>query len=434
MKKILTLITAFVILMIMTSCGSSVSDRALQKLLKENGYEYEDCEVKKIYSLPKELKNFENDKNNKLVLFEDDDDYGYAILNTKKKRLVIPRISNIPLDIVQKEIYQNDMDINTRCIEVYKKYIENNGIYCFEDKAIAEAYLREITGVSGILPTTTAQNAIKNQISTILPEAASAASEIIFENSSAVPMYYALQNGASWTAYDSNMGIVQVFNTKEELDNILKSNSFSMQTGPVPNTPTQSPADTANNSATQPLYFVRTSFSNTSTQKGAFVNIQNAKTSANENAGAGYKVYDVYGTMVYDPSPAPTPTPSVPEYYVRKSANDTSSQVGAFNVLQYAKNQADTYKYSGYEVYDKYGNLIYDPYVDSSSSYSSSSSSGVGTKVVNGCRYRVRKSANDSQSQIGAYADLDNAKALANKNKSAGYKVYDMEGTLVYVP
>lgn len=46
--------------------------------------------------------------------------------------------------------------------------------------------------------------------------------------------------------------------------------------------------------------------------------------------------------------------------------------------------------------------------------------------------YRVRKSATDSATQLGAYSSLDNAKKAADGN--AGYKVYDMSGNLVYDP
>ena len=47
--------------------------------------------------------------------------------------------------------------------------------------------------------------------------------------------------------------------------------------------------------------------------------------------------------------------------------------------------------------------------------------------------YRVRKSANDAKSQIGAYRNLDSAKALADKNK--GYSVFEKDsGKLVYTP
>lgn len=46
--------------------------------------------------------------------------------------------------------------------------------------------------------------------------------------------------------------------------------------------------------------------------------------------------------------------------------------------------------------------------------------------------YRVRKSADDVKSQLGAYKNLQSAKELADKN--AGYEVYDQNGTLVYTP
>jgi len=48
--------------------------------------------------------------------------------------------------------------------------------------------------------------------------------------------------------------------------------------------------------------------------------------------------------------------------------------------------------------------------------------------------YRVRKSANDAKSQIGAFADFMKAKRFAIGNASDGYKVFDMEGNLVFAP
>lgn len=44
--------------------------------------------------------------------------------------------------------------------------------------------------------------------------------------------------------------------------------------------------------------------------------------------------------------------------------------------------------------------------------------------------YRVRKSWSDAASQIGAYSNLDNAKALCDKNP--GYSVFNSAGTKVY--
>lgn len=53
------------------------------------------------------------------------------------------------------------------------------------------------------------------------------------------------------------------------------------------------------------------------------------------------------------------------------------------------------------------------------------------TPKTNEIIYRVRKSANDAKSQIGAYRNLDSAKALADKN--VGYSVFEKDsGKLVY--
>lgn len=46
--------------------------------------------------------------------------------------------------------------------------------------------------------------------------------------------------------------------------------------------------------------------------------------------------------------------------------------------------------------------------------------------------YRVRRSASDATTQIGAYAVLSNAKKQADLH--TGYSVYDMSGNLVYAP
>lgn len=46
--------------------------------------------------------------------------------------------------------------------------------------------------------------------------------------------------------------------------------------------------------------------------------------------------------------------------------------------------------------------------------------------------YRVRKTATDAKTQIGAFTVLDNAKKTADKN--SGYKVFDVSGNVVYTP
>ena len=61
-----------------------------------------------------------------------------------------------------------------------------------------------------------------------------------------------------------------------------------------------------------------------------------------------------------------------------------------------------------------------------------SSSGNTGGSAGNGTLYRVRKSWSDASSQLGAFAVLDNAKELADKNP--GYAVFDEAGKKVYPP
>lgn len=48
--------------------------------------------------------------------------------------------------------------------------------------------------------------------------------------------------------------------------------------------------------------------------------------------------------------------------------------------------------------------------------------------------YRIRKTADDSSTQIGAFSDLERAKAFAKSHATDGYKVYDMYGNIVFEP
>lgn len=56
---------------------------------------------------------------------------------------------------------------------------------------------------------------------------------------------------------------------------------------------------------------------------------------------------------------------------------------------------------------------------------------GVTAKPAAEVKYRVRKSWDDAKSQVGAFSDLNNAKAACDK-AGAGYEVYDNNGKVVY--
>lgn len=98
-------------------------------------------------------------------------------------------------------------------------------------------------------------------------------------------------------------------------------------------------------------------------------------------------------------------------YRVRKSWEDSKSQLGAYAILDNAKKMADSNP--GYYVYDSNGNQVY-PTVS----------------VAYDGLYRVRSAWEDASSQKGAYSILDNAKACCDKYP--GTMVFTDVGIAVY--
>ena len=195
-KRIISYITIFVICLTLSACGNGLSNRKLQKILKDNGYNYEFAKVEKILDLNNNVKGLDNNGSNKLALISYNGNYTFAVINTKTNKLNVPIFGYIPLNAVKQEILFNiGKDINIKDISIMKKYIEKYGINAFEDKEYAEEYLREITGINGIIPTATAQNIISNSTMKIFPNIKSNDEvTVLFEEDSAVPMYYAMQS------------------------------------------------------------------------------------------------------------------------------------------------------------------------------------------------------------------------------------------------
>lgn len=101
------------------------------------------------------------------------------------------------------------------------------------------------------------------------------------------------------------------------------------------------------------LYRVRKSWSDASSQLGAFAVLDNAKALADKNPG--YAVFDENGKQVYPSTSGSTGSSTL--YRVRKSWADAASQKGAFNVLDNAKRCAD--ENPGYSVFDEAGKVVY---------------------------------------------------------------------------
>lgn len=187
---------AFSVIAVRNGLGNGLSNSKLQKLLKENGYyDYGSAKVETVLDLNDNVNGLADGDKNKLVLLNNYGYYGYVVINTKTNKLDIPTFGYIPLNVVQQEIWSMGKDINIKNASILKKYIEQYGINGLENKGYAEGYLREITGTDGIIATAIAQDVISNSTMKMFSSIKSNDEVIVlFENNSAVPLYYTMQS------------------------------------------------------------------------------------------------------------------------------------------------------------------------------------------------------------------------------------------------
>lgn len=194
-KKIMIYILIFVLCFGLAACGDGISNSKLQKLLRENGYNYESAKVETILDLNDNVNGLDNSNKNKLVLINNNGYYGLAVINTETNKVTIPALGYTPLNVVQQEIWNMGKDINIKDVAILKKYIERYGINGLEEKEYAEEYLREITGKNGIIDTEKAQSIISSSTMNIFPNISSNDEvTVLFEDDSAVPVYYTTQS------------------------------------------------------------------------------------------------------------------------------------------------------------------------------------------------------------------------------------------------
>lgn len=192
-RRIVFILTAISLSLALSSCLNHISDRQINKILDAYGYSSdtgEPVDVVEVIDLKPGTKGLSENDDNKLVLVHDVG-YGIAIVNTITDELTIPEFWFTPLNIVQTEIWNDDEDTNIEDLNIIADYYEKYGIDCFEEQTYAEEYLREISGSSGIIPTDEARDAISGSAARMFPDISSSDDiKIIFEDGSAVPMYY----------------------------------------------------------------------------------------------------------------------------------------------------------------------------------------------------------------------------------------------------
>lgn len=101
------------------------------------------------------------------------------------------------------------------------------------------------------------------------------------------------------------------------------------------------------------MYRVRKTWADVASQKGAYRDLSNAKAKCDENPG--YSVFDNNGNVVY--TSTVVTVSSTQMYRVRKTWTDASTQKGAYRDLNNAKECCD--KNAGYSVFDNDGNIVY---------------------------------------------------------------------------
>lgn len=135
-------------------------------------------------------------------------------------------------------------------------------------------------------------------------------------------------------------------------------------------------------------------------------------------------------------STQPSPAPTTNLYRVRKSWADTSSQKGAYASLDNAKKNCP----SGYSVFDKDGNCVYSNIPQSSSSttttkklYRVQTGSFALEKNAIALQQKLKKAGFDSiikkegilhKVQVGAYSKKDNAEVMLKNLKAKGYNAF----------
>lgn len=306
-------------------CACSQSDHIRKNQdVKANDFEVlvsgKNADIKYSRNLPPNVNGVNSDKVQlALVEFEDNSENVcyeiFTVDNAASKVALFDYGSYVPLQIV-KEDYINHFSYNNfiDTVDIIYGYIEQYGMPCFDKIDTCKLFIKRLTKNNKLISVENARNSIEYKITSKSNELAIYQDvKIIFEDSSAVPEFYAFKDADDyWRAMDSKFNKIPgaVFESYGEIKNYLTK-------------------DTEETSEK-----IIDSESSDTTEKFT--------SDTEPESHNSYEKADVF-------------------YRVRKSANDTTSQIGAFNDFNYAKALADKNKKAGYKVYDNYGNLIYIP-------------------------------------------------------------------------
>ncbi len=480
-KKVFAIATSLLIIFILTACDGKISNKALQKMLKD------DSDFTNIdFSSAKTIAETELDKDTKILLFsakETDNTkltYYTAVADTKKDILSPIKILYEPLEFLQKEISSNrpqsmNMDYFTKLTEHLAKDIN-----FFDNEENNIEFLRNVTGVDGIISTDTAQSAITTIAKEVFSQDETEDFLIIFEEDNANPIQYAVkavdsvyswdwlpeaqyltfvsssnkeelekaeeEHGPAyndenvWIAYDLNKEKTGVYKTKSELYKAVTGNisvadeepdkpegtlklatvtdkpPFAYINGGIP---VGADIDIARAIAEElnmelEISTMSSSAAINGTSKGTYHMAMAAYTASVENNSIRF-TDNYYGNYVI---------------LLGKNGGKLNDKI--CSALASIKADGKIEKIINAHNADKAPKPAEEKIEHPKEEKPSNESVQESTPTT--ISYRVRKSADDSKSQIGAFSSLENAKKEAETHKNEGYKVYDMSGKLVYTP
>ncbi len=465
MKKILlSLACTVLILSALTGCSGQFSNKALQRLLEADGdFVYLD------FTTVKTMEEAELAKDVKVLLFSaksvEEAEFQYHIAVTDGKDITPLHTDYEPLSLMQNEILTNrPQSLNTDYFNKVAEHLAADSEYFANTDNSAE-FLREITGAEGIISTTTARDALTDAArENLYPDANDF--WVVFEEDTANPLCYAVKATESvyswewlpesqyltnvsssdkselkaaeekygaayadksvWLAYGIDGGELGTYKTKNEL--------YEAITGSRGDFAEELEAETdgilkfATVADNAPFAYV-----SDGVLTGADVDIAKAIAEALNMS---------LETSIISPSAAISGTAKGIYHMATGAFTDDVEEDGILFSDNYYKDYVIVLGEDGGELNDRIcaalaelksdGQLdrIMDKY-NKGETPPATSADAAGKAAIS---YRVRKSADDHQSQIGAFSELENAKKEANNHKEQGYKVYDMEGNLIYTP
>ena len=359
MKKVLSLFLLLCVLFCLCSCSKNDNPTSDKKVFTDEIFKtvLGGKEHDAIYSrkLDPGVKGVNSDETKlALVKYRDDSDnvkYNICIADYTNVTASVLNYGNYsPLKILYDNLickFAEGKHIEN--LDILYDYITIYGTDCLKENEPSRLYMRRLTSKNSLINTDDARELIKENQDSILPggEEMFENADVIFEYRSAVPEYFTYKNPSGkgkdmWCAMNADFKEVDTpyCATKEEITEYLSGDNSSEEDGFNDQSQNDNPEENKDESKPH--------------DKGT--EGKNAEPNPQKEETDPPNKKDTLDTDDSDPSPK-----SDILYRVRKSPNDSSSQLGAFTVFENAKSLADANKDDGYKVYDQSGNLIYTP-------------------------------------------------------------------------